>query len=92
MFYRVRRALMEIAGVSRNAIRPDTPTATLLSEHSRRAQWKTLSELTGVMLPPLERHRAEIWEKLREIMVDELVVEPDEITKDAQFVRDLRLG
>lgn len=175
-FYQMRRALMEIADVSRAAIRPDTPTAPLLPEPNRRAQWKTLSELTGATLPPLERPRvlaksigmggaligvsslacvfvspalaassaltgavayvgarkwsdryatllpaqcatvgdlshaviklnyginlergpkrseAEIWEKLREIMVDELDIEPDEITKDAQFVRDLRLG
>ena len=33
----------------------------------------------------------EVWEKLKAILVDELDVSPDEITENAQFVRDLRL-
>ena len=35
--------------------------------------------------------KGEVWEKLRDILVDELGVELDEIKPEARFVRDLGL-
>ncbi len=46
----------------------------------------------GINTEPREPQTSEeIWRKLKLILVDELAVEPDEITPNAQFVRDLRL-
>lgn len=46
----------------------------------------------GINAEPRDAQNAEeVWRKLKAILVDELSVEPDEITPDAQFVRDLRL-
>jgi len=33
----------------------------------------------------------EVWETLHDVIVDELSVKPEAVTKEAQFVRDLRL-
>ena len=174
-FYQVRRALTEMTGVSRRAIRPATATDSMLPPLNRRANWNRLAALTGAQLPPLElarrakleltgaivavtsavlvslwtlppapicgvtialgcalvwrlsRHTAtqlpancatvgqittaliqlnygmnvdkgpqpsqdEVWDKLKEVLADELGADPAEVTPDAQFVRDLGLS
>ena len=34
----------------------------------------------------------EIWQRLRQIVVDQLGVRPEEVTREAEFVRDLGAG
>ena len=50
-----------------------------------------LSKLGCVETKIGDDERERVWQKLKLILVDELAVDPDEITPNAQFVRDLRL-
>lgn len=54
-FYRIRRGLMSVAGVPREAIRPGANTASLLPQEGRRAAWTALSETLQLTLPRLTR-------------------------------------
>jgi hypothetical protein len=47
MFYRLRRAIVEIAGVSRSAVRLDTPLDRFFPTASRVEQWSRLAEVIG---------------------------------------------
>ena len=39
----------------------------------------------------IANEQAQVWQKLKAIIGDEMFVEPDKITPEAQFVRDLNL-
>ncbi len=54
-FYRLRRALVEVAGQNRQAIRPAAPLGSVLPSRRRRALWRGLSERMGLTLPDLTR-------------------------------------
>lgn len=46
----------------------------------------------GINIDISQSHNQEqVWQKLKEIMADELSIEPEKIAPDAYFVRDLRL-
>lgn len=53
-FWRLRRACVDVLSVPRNAIRPSTTIASIISEASRRVQWRALSVSSGLRLPRLE--------------------------------------
>lgn len=55
MFYRLRRALSALTGVSRRAVRPDTLLEPLVPLKRRRAFWSTLGQVLKLDLPPLYR-------------------------------------
>ncbi|MBI3946038.1 MAG: hypothetical protein HY321_08980 [Armatimonadetes bacterium] len=52
-FHCVRRALVEIAGVPRETIRPSTPLESLLPSDGRRETWRQLAQALETTLPPL---------------------------------------
>jgi acyl carrier protein len=54
LFYRIRRALMDIYGAPRQSIRPSTPMAALLPSRDRAEQWRRLSDAIDARLPDLE--------------------------------------
>lgn len=62
LFLRMRKALMQLEGVERQRITPDTDTADLLPLQHRRATWNALGTALDLKLPALERplwmHRA----------------------------------
>lgn len=53
-FYRVRSALIELAGAERAAVRPGADLATLLPHDRRGAFWDRFAASTGLVLPRLE--------------------------------------
>lgn len=53
VFYRTRRALMEMSGAKRRAIRPATSLETLLPTENRRQHWKHFAEKLQAPLPAL---------------------------------------
>jgi hypothetical protein len=53
LFYRLRRALMDIAGVDRRAVRPSTPLGDLLPVAGRRAAWTEIQRAVGPAIPDL---------------------------------------
>jgi hypothetical protein len=53
-FYKVRRAMMSVLHVARDAIRPSTDLASLVSKHYRRT-WRDLQAASGFRLPELRR-------------------------------------
>jgi acyl carrier protein len=53
VFYRTRRALMDLHGVRRRSVAPSTPMDALLPPGRRRAQWYDLSQAAEVRLPEL---------------------------------------
>ena len=55
-FYRLRRALIEVLGVERRAMRPSTPLLTVLGNRRRHQTWKRLQRALQLTLPPLENH------------------------------------
>jgi len=61
-FYRLRAALVRVAGVPRNAVRPDTRLADLLPAERVRAHWAALAQVLGMpALPRLQAGRREFW-------------------------------
>jgi acyl carrier protein len=181
LFYRIRQALAELFGVSRNQVGPYTDIDSLIPSRSLKEHWKQLEDHLGLRLPPLVRpewlsrgitltsaglillwilavlnwlprsmhhspwaylaaallvpiaaYRAtaslavcipadckdiqglvgrmvkdnfrkiaeqersynptDVWETVRSIIVDELSVNPDEVTREARFVADLGCG
>jgi hypothetical protein len=59
-FYRLRAALVRVAGVPRNAVRPDTRLADLLPAERVRAHWAALAQVLGMLaLPRLQAGRRE---------------------------------
>lgn len=54
-FYRLRRALVEVTGISRNALRPRCELTPLLPESDRRRYWRRVAEVTRLQLPELKR-------------------------------------
>jgi hypothetical protein len=58
-FYRVRRALMQVTGVSRKDITLARPVEDLMPWRTRRSTWKTFGQaLDGLRLEPLARPAA----------------------------------
>jgi acyl carrier protein len=53
-FYRVRSALIELAGAERAAVRPGADLATLLPLDKRGAFWDRFASSSGLVLPRLE--------------------------------------
>lgn len=53
MFYRVRHAFQDLAGVKRSEVRPDTSLANLLPWGKRRFVWRSLEEQLALDLPAL---------------------------------------
>jgi acyl carrier protein len=53
-FYRLRQALMNLAGAPRSVIRPDTALASILPIEIRRDAWRGLGN-AGLKLPDLQR-------------------------------------
>jgi len=56
-FYRLRRALVALNGISRNALRPHSELAPLLPKRVRQRDWRRLAEVTRLRLPELKRPR-----------------------------------
>jgi len=54
VFYRIRRALMELYGVERRSITPSTRMDTLLPPGRRRSHWQSLSQVMEAQLSSLE--------------------------------------
>ena len=52
-FYLTRRALVEALGVPRRSIRPATRLSPLLSDDTRRTQWRQIREAIGLATPAL---------------------------------------
>ena len=59
-FYRLRRSLMSILGVSRDKLRPSTDLRLLIPVRNRRAVWRRLQASLGLELPQLSPSRASI--------------------------------
>jgi acyl carrier protein len=57
LFYRTRRALMELSGVPRRGIAPSTPMEAILPPNRRRSEWQRLEAATEGRLPGLELPR-----------------------------------
>jgi hypothetical protein len=61
-FYRLRTALVRVAGVPRNAVRPDTRLVDLLPNERVRAQWAALAQVLEMRaLPRLQVGPREVW-------------------------------
>ena len=63
-FNRIRRALIDVAGVERSAIRPATPIDTLVSRSGRREAWEKLAEHSGLRWPQLTAPAWLLWTAL----------------------------
>jgi len=50
-FWRLRQGLMEVAGVGRRRVRPETRLEELIPRRGRRAAWERLEARTGLRLP-----------------------------------------
>jgi hypothetical protein len=59
-FYRLRRSLIEVAGVDRQSIRPATSLRGLLTPKLRRAWWEVMETALRLRVPPLWPGRAAI--------------------------------
>ena len=57
-FHRIRRALIQAAGVPRRSVRPDSRLEELLPDGERRRQWAALEAAADLRLHPLERSPA----------------------------------
>ncbi|MCU0981263.1 MAG: hypothetical protein MUF25_19095 [Pirellulaceae bacterium] len=53
-FYRLRRALIDVLGVERRAVRPSTRLLTVLGNRRLHQTWKRLQRALRLTLPPLE--------------------------------------
>jgi acyl carrier protein len=56
-FYRVRRSMVEVLGVSRRSIRPSTELQPLLGNRESVGRWKRIEELAALRFPRLEHPR-----------------------------------
>jgi len=56
-FYRVRRSMVEVLGVSRRSIRPSTELQPLLGNRRSVEQWKQIESLAALRFPRLEHPR-----------------------------------
>jgi acyl carrier protein len=56
-FYRVRRSMVEVFGVSRGSIRPSTELQPLIGRHKSVEKWKRIEGLAGLRFPRLEHPR-----------------------------------
>ncbi|HUY88225.1 MAG TPA: hypothetical protein VMV10_05800 [Pirellulales bacterium] len=54
-FYRLRGALVAVAGISRKALRPRSELAPLFPDGRRRRDWRRLAKVTRLRLPELKR-------------------------------------
>lgn len=54
VFYRLRRALVEIAGIQRNRVQLNSTLELLITEATRRCAWFALQQELDVRLPDLE--------------------------------------
>jgi hypothetical protein len=54
VFWRLRKAFMNVFGVERSTIIPSASTELLLPSAKRRRAWRVLSETSGLRLPRLE--------------------------------------
>jgi hypothetical protein len=54
VFWRLRKAFMNVFGVERSSIIPSASTELLLPSAKRRRAWRVLSETSGLRLPRLE--------------------------------------
>lgn len=57
-FYRLRRAIVDVMGVSRRQVHPQTPLAEVIPPGRRRRVWPILSEASGLRMPALRRPAA----------------------------------
>jgi acyl carrier protein len=57
MFYRVRRALVELFRIDRRSVRPGTLVEEIVPPSGRRMHWARLAEAVRVPLPGLQRPR-----------------------------------
>lgn len=53
-FYRVRKSMVEVLGVSRRSIRPSTELEALLGDGRRIERWKSIANLASLRFPRLE--------------------------------------
>lgn len=65
-FCRVRRAMINVVGTSRNSIRPSTFMDDLFDQKLIRQQWHALADKSGLQLPSL-RHTA-MWKHWMQIV------------------------
>ncbi len=61
VFYRMRRALMELYEVPRMELAPALPLTPLIPMEHRRAHWDSLGGSMNLTLPALRRPRALVW-------------------------------
>jgi acyl carrier protein len=60
-FYRVRKSMVEVLGVSRRSIRPSTELESVLARPSRRALWKRIERHAGLRFPVLREPTWSHW-------------------------------
>ena len=100
-FYDIRRGFQE-SGITER-FGPSTPVVDIAPDRNRRSFWSKLSRNTKLRFPDLVRPSwivilnvlhgpmgpNDIWVILRELIVNQLGVDADEVTPTASFVKDL---
>jgi acyl carrier protein len=56
------------------------------------ANWTKIAGMAGLTMTAPGRHSNEVWEKLHSIVVAQLDVAPEEVTRKARFYKDLGVG
>lgn len=59
--------------------------------------WRTCGDLSAYVTKALNargdmRAEAEVWEQLKQIIVEQIGVKPEEVSREAKFVEDLGCG
>jgi acyl carrier protein len=57
VFYRVRKAMVDVLGIKRRSIRPSTGLDTLLARSERISEWKKIEEASSLHFPKREHPR-----------------------------------